>query len=74
MNMSMSIVEEIESVFVETLATVILQNNFTSFVEMTEYRRGWLDGYSRGWIQMTGKTLLSWWPLPTRTLRGAASN
>jgi aspartate/methionine/tyrosine aminotransferase len=48
--------ERIENEYVEGLATVLLHSSFSKFSEMTEYRRGWLDGYSRGYVQLTGKT------------------
>jgi hypothetical protein len=51
---TMSITEEIEKKFVDTLALLVFESKL--FPSKSEYRNGWVDGYAEAWSQMTGQS------------------
>jgi hypothetical protein len=50
----MSVVSDIEELFVNTLALLIKESNIN---DKSQYQRGWLDGYARAYTQMTGESV-----------------
>ncbi len=52
--MPVSMVSTIEDMFVNTLALLVKENTMNP---MTDYKRGWLEGYAKAYTQMTGHTV-----------------
>jgi hypothetical protein len=64
----MSITEEIEKKFVDTLALLVIEQVIPS---KSEYRNGWVDGYAEAWSQMTGKSSAGLFAKVNDCLRGS---
>lgn len=50
----MNITQAIDDQFCETLALAMLHGGFTN---KSEYQKGWLEGYSQAYSEMTGKNV-----------------
>lgn len=51
--------ERLETEIVECMATMLLNTDTKSWGEISEYRRGWIEGYGRLYVQLCGKTLFT---------------
>lgn len=73
--MSKSATESMEETFVETLALLIKEGHLNGPLSgLSEYRKGWLEGYSKACTQITGMTVYQLVALANQIVDGSGNS